>query len=118
MTPHQVRGGLSIDPFTVRAERGVSGKWLVRWDYERVPAATASFVEQDGGIRWLRFLVEDGFRGRGIYTQALRWSCEFDHVTAAGPTDREMWRGFKESVGSEDLKLDLRSAKPFVNRSF
>jgi hypothetical protein len=119
VTAQQIRGGLTVYPFTARAWYSIAqDEWVVEWhttsdDYPE-QAAVASFRETEGGIDWLRFYVREEFRNQGIYTQALRWSMSLGvQVTASGEgLEPEMWAGFKQADGG--LKLDKRVAKARV----
>lgn len=120
MTAQEIRGGLQIDPFQVRAFQA-QDEWVVQWhtvgdeDFPPEQVAQAAFRLTDDGIEWTRFYVRELFRRLGIYTQALRWSMGLGvPVTASGfAVEPEMWAGFKQS-GEGGLKLDKRVAKARV----
>lgn len=118
MTAQEIRGGVGVDPFMVRAWHSDAGdEWVIEWYATGEPpkqAALAAFRETEKGIDWTRFHVLEPFRNNGIYTQALRWSLSLDvEVTAMGfGVKADEWDGFKETDGG--MKIDKRSAKARV----
>lgn len=119
MTAQEVRAGLQVDPFSIRASKGKT-EWIIRWyalpheDGPTEEVALASFIETEEGIEWTRFYVLEPFRKMGIYTTALRWSLALDvNVTAAANVQPETWAGFKLTKDG-NMKIDKRVAKARV----
>lgn len=101
MTHQDVADGLAVDPFDIKVTR-TQGDWSVEWDHEGLIAGQATFTEVEDGVLWTRFNVLDTFRGRGLYTQALRFSTDHGRAHIAADTaarDFYLSAGFQEKDG-------------------